>query len=698
MKKLFFTSIIAMATIVPSSVSGNSPAWTDLFEFTSKAPEKNHIKANDKIALHKVTVNFTYDQKNELLPGRGQEWVRVVSGSYYEEYLIDDYEVEVDDTADMRTVSIEVEVPREGAFIYLEPTIGWLRHPGYLKMVKHVNPLESATIDFFASEAIHRIAYRMRNPQGVELKLPTAYFDSEKGEYIITKDGNAVQWFASLGTYLDGHYINFNTYSTEYITDMEGENDNHPMDVWTNFTGDELVISYTGFVIGKQQNEVYGCYGSVNATVNETIYNDINTFFTTKANIDDKTASKADTESLYSVNITEFTDKEFNGSIGLNAKDATALDVLQVSKFPDMDSEIYYGITYGITDQQNEIKYQTPNYMNGPNGHFVTLLYDKFGNSDIDIIPMSDLFNIAPEKLTHKFFTGPSVLTCTWTEMPYYKDPGIVRLYPVVTNFGYAGDLRLADSEQLQWKITFDNNILCENADRQAANKSLNDWTASKPENGTLNWTVVSPTYDIGDKETTTLIENTMQWHMSSAIAVPTLSALMIRDSEQNVTYDLKSVENATLTIAAYASVYDRISADGDLVMQPVSIVAEYSANDSDDWKELNLQIIDNGAIQTALGTVGIAHLENIGTDTSEYIDLRITVTNQDGDKQVQTIRPAFHINPESIIKNIVIESQTEIFTYYDLQGRQVYNPQSGLYIRASHNSDGNITYDKVRL
>lgn len=104
----------------------------------------------------------------------------------------------------------------------------------------------------------------------------------------------------------------------------------------------------------------------------------------------------------------------------------------------------------------------------------------------------------------------------------------------------------------------------------------------------------------------------------------------------------------------------------------------EYAPYGSDNWQ--SIETSENEAERNE--AYGNHYLVNLGGVTAPsgngWYDLRITLTTPEGNSQIQTLSPAFHIADMAGVETVIFGSDNAEIRYFDLSGRQISNPASG--------------------
>lgn len=196
----------------------------------------------------------------------------------------------------------------------------------------------------------------------------------------------------------------------------------------------------------------------------------------------------------------------------------------------------------------------------------------------------------------------------------------------------------------------------------------------------------------------------------------PTLQRIMMRDGDGIVTNRFKSANGATVSIIGGDFVeHKEERSTGDWPMTftyytfaDASFTAEYAAHGTSDFQPF---VIENDAdkfFMPGFGKYFSGSLEQItAPSTDGWYDLKVTVTDEAGNKQVQTIAPAFKLDELSsgideviagedgfrLVGNAIVSADGSEVRVYTLSGVQIANSdlQPGLYIAVSADRSAKI-------
>lgn len=196
-------------------------------------------------------------------------------------------------------------------------------------------------------------------------------------------------------------------------------------------------------------------------------------------------------------------------------------------------------------------------------------------------------------------------------------------------------------------------------------------------------------------------VDGTVQSHNNAVMLcnidkpdwVPPTAQLLWFTDEQLVTDHFQTPENAVLHLYAADFRYtlnDTFDKDMMEAYPLESIKVEYAPTGSSEFTEIEVSENADMFFMPGYGYCYDGSLAGIdrGSDNG-WMDLRITLTDDSGNIQTQTLSPAFRVDSLAGIEEVLPDSTDSIGNteLYDLQGRKVCsNPIPGIYIRRSPN------------
>lgn len=111
----------------------------------------------------------------------------------------------------------------------------------------------------------------------------------------------------------------------------------------------------------------------------------------------------------------------------------------------------------------------------------------------------------------------------------------------------------------------------------------------------------------------------------------------------------------------------------------PVTLKVEYATRSGEEWKEIVMNEYPDKFMMPSFGYFWRGSLTDVkGLTRDGWYKLRISMTDIDGNSQVQTIYPAFCIKKFAGIDEINPEHTNNNVEYFNMQGQRVVNPAVG--------------------
>lgn len=114
-------------------------------------------------------------------------------------------------------------------------------------------------------------------------------------------------------------------------------------------------------------------------------------------------------------------------------------------------------------------------------------------------------------------------------------------------------------------------------------------------------------------------------------------------------------------------------------ILQPVTLKVEYAPANSSTFREIEMVEETDNMYMPSYGYFWKGDLSNVdGTTDKGWYQLRISMEDQDGNKQTQVIYPAFQILANSGVEDVAVDIDNTSSEYYNLQGVRITNPKEG--------------------
>lgn len=279
----------------------------------------------------------------------------------------------------------------------------------------------------------------------------------------------------------------------------------------------------------------------------------------------------------------------------------------------------------------------------------------------------------------------PFLTTSVWRNEDY--DSGATTGFQLNTYvIDLAGALR-TEWDKLQSEVYFNGRLV------KDKDTSLEDfessWDVAAEELGKMKYVLTdTPDFEIDGMQPVNVTEISYDQSLPTW-EPPTVTSLLFKNGEGKVTNRLDTGKDAAIEMYAggvkwlqywyfhpYAERY--FSNATQIITDDVTPLVEYAPYGSDNWQ--SIETSENEAERNE--AYGNHYLVNLGGVTAAsgngWYDLRITLTTPEGNSQIQTLSPAFHIADMAGVETVTFGSDNAKIRYFDLSGRQISNPTRG--------------------
>ncbi len=364
---------------------------------------------------------------------------------------------------------------------------------------------------------------------------------------------------------------------------------------------------------------------------------------------------------------------------------------------PVYDDNEYRGVLYLRTiEYQQEWTYEgtcAPAVANTAEGkmHFATQ-YQSNNYLKSDVAGEQQFININPY-FSFKAQDGQSfgstaaygVTYPTWNsyaEVPFYS-LSLDRYY------GNYGEVRGADVFASGVKIAVNG----ETQDLTGYN-SLYEWQEAWAKNGhepgTVAYTFVCNNGVVDDLDATNELTITVN-ETADDVVPPTIQRIMFCDAEGQPSNRFDMAEEAIVKFTGGDFVPQSVDVEYSWGMMPVgyctyqeaTIVAELAATGTTDFTEISLTEDPSKFVMPGFGAYWEASLADFdGHSDNGWFDLRVTLTDADGNTQSQVISPAVYLGSNATgIDSVDTDEASGITAIYDITGRKLGSLQQGINI-----------------
>lgn len=199
---------------------------------------------------------------------------------------------------------------------------------------------------------------------------------------------------------------------------------------------------------------------------------------------------------------------------------------------------------------------------------------------------------------------------------------------------------------------------------------------------------------DLQGQNTTTL---TMVMSSRADFNAPSLNMLQLRDKATGKVTDRFAQNSANDQLLLVAGDFDFVNASGVYVHEP-TVQLSWAPHGSTQWTALPVTVVA-GSYDFDNGYVYQGNLEGVKTKSpSKWYDLRVELSDQRGNKDVQVIAPAFRIDSISAsgVTEVLTTKAVQSVRYYNLQGQPSGQPFQGVNIQVTQFTDGTTTSKKI--
>lgn len=245
---------------------------------------------------------------------------------------------------------------------------------------------------------------------------------------------------------------------------------------------------------------------------------------------------------------------------------------------------------------------------------------------------------------------------------------------------GRLGEVRSIDL--LKLKLALTNNGKTEYIRADTIGRWINQWNDT-PHTGSLSIKGINDNI---------LIDNSIKGHNSAEmifpsgkipLEMPLLRMLQFRNADNMASDRFETPRDGELLLSAgvFKLENDNNRDYFTLTGQP-QIKVEYSPYGQENWKQFELTVQPEGSSETGFGYLFRGKTQQV-TESSpnKWYDLRIYLSDKNGNVQNQTISPAFRINSLSGIADTINDDSAEVVKQYNLQGIEIEDPEKGTIV-----------------
>ena len=161
---------------------------------------------------------------------------------------------------------------------------------------------------------------------------------------------------------------------------------------------------------------------------------------------------------------------------------------------------------------------------------------------------------------------------------------------------------------------------------------------------------------------------------------------MQFRDGDNRISNRFDNSDVATINISYGDFYYQYDLGDRRFLVSDCDIKVEAAPYGTEDYIEIATEQNPELFMMPCWGYFRSGKLSGLGTSSNGWWNIRLTLKDDSGNSNVQTISPAFYAanTDPSGIKDITMAEDGSNAVYYNLQGVRIDNPSSGIYIQVS--------------
>lgn len=166
----------------------------------------------------------------------------------------------------------------------------------------------------------------------------------------------------------------------------------------------------------------------------------------------------------------------------------------------------------------------------------------------------------------------------------------------------------------------------------------------------------------------------------------PSVQMMQFRDGDNRISNRFDNSDVATINISYGDFYYQYDLGDRRFLVSDCDIKVETAPYGTEDYIEIATEQNPELFMMPCWGYFRSGKLTGLGTSSNGWWNIRLTLKDDSGNSNVQTISPAFYAanTDPSGIKDITMAEDGINAVYYNLQGVRIDNPSSGIYIKVS--------------
>lgn len=328
-----------------------------------------------------------------------------------------------------------------------------------------------------------------------------------------------------------------------------------------------------------------------------------------------------------------------------------------VEEWPMEDGTVQRNVTYAysyiyglpvFTDGDNTEYVRTPNYaFRKPEGGGDAVMYPGHGAFS---------FTSAQRGMSY----GASAPINNFEMTSFYSDKMNATMFYYYPNYiGQMGEQRETDLGTTQAVLKFNNEEVYNDKYYGLGEFTFN-WAMSSPAKGVFDLTLTNTNVEVDGLKGKNVTRVVYDEQKADAMA-PVLQMLQLRNSDGLVTNRFDTPADGTLQLAGGDFAYKENKENNTnwYECQEQTIEVAYSPYGQDSWENLPVAEIPELYSMPGFGYFYRGTLESVSRESANgWYDLKITLTDASGNKQEQTVSPAFNIKSTTGLAEVM---QTDI-------------------------------------
>lgn len=529
------------------------------------------------------------------------------------------------------------------------------------------------SVDFDATEATNTIKMVAYKTNGELCKVPTCKYTDENWTKTVIEPGNIAETyvFKSVLHKKYGKIYNLSTnggssnFIPGEISSKQHNSDDylafHVNDVSDNYMFQQLRFMPTDESDTKSYVVTLRQLGSKSGEVS----NNVSDYFSINENFDGSVNASSQPRYPYSVSFGMVEDDTSPYEVGFSWANANIINLDYCPAelydgFDDFKCQIVFskvetcandGMEYAINTAPVRIT-DSENILYIPVNPYESYRVNSNGQSIVSPGP-TDLCYRPSEKIINNGGSVP-VAVFSYMEQASPYAPGAVLPVMNVEYLGRLGDKRNMDKALMEKCVKYNGEVVLDNN-----GGSLSDFGYS--------WSRPAGLFEIETSCSNTQIDdivgkNTMFVSFDQRKEdkfAPVVQMLQFRDADNNVTDRFATAEDGSYIIAGGDFVQktsDVVGSYGETIYyfdlaEVPQILVEYAKHGTDDYKSMDVELDKDNTYLPGFGNIWKGSLASV--DVTGWVDMRISLTDDAGNYQVQTIEPAFFIERATGINEI---------------------------------------------